>query len=30
MRSTGEVLGLSDRYEVALELAREAAAVHGA
>jgi carbamoyl-phosphate synthase large subunit len=29
MRSTGEVLGLSDRYEVALDLAREAAAVHG-
>jgi carbamoyl-phosphate synthase large subunit len=29
MRSTGEVLGLSDRYAVALELAREAAAAHG-
>jgi carbamoyl-phosphate synthase large subunit len=30
MRSTGEVLGLSPRYEVALDLARAAAAVHGA
>ncbi|HEY7332437.1 MAG TPA: carbamoyl-phosphate synthase large subunit [Candidatus Limnocylindria bacterium] len=29
MRSTGEVLGLSDRYDIALDLAREAAAVHG-